>query len=129
MDAILPFLVAAVTTMATTYGHGELSCRNDLGYVTRCVRGARTASGEVFDPARPTAAIWLPRHVRLKPQWVNLSLLNNPMRCVRIWINDKKGSKGFDLSPGAIRELGEVPSRNWKGRVRLCETRALALSQ
>jgi len=129
MDAFLPFLVSAVTAIATSYGYGELSCQDKHGHLARCVRGTRTASGEIFDPARPTAAMWLPSRMKIKPGWVNLSLINNPARCVGIWVNDKKGSKGLDLSPGAIRKLGGMPSKHWTGRVRLCETRALALSQ
>lgn len=117
-------LVTASGLPASTYGFGELAC-GDVGKPRMCVAGAITASGEVFDPGIPSAALAAPARLVLRGQWVWLRLADGPFRCVRVRLNDKMnprwiGRRGFDLTPAAVHKLGGVASPAWSGRVLVC---------
>lgn len=108
------WITNATFSIATTYGYGEYSC---ISQDHRCTSGAITASGEIFDPNLPTAAIYLPVNMKLRPVWVWLKYKE---KCARIRINDKKGKKGFDLSPMALKLLGVKPHKSWSGKIEVC---------
>jgi hypothetical protein len=112
---------------STTYGFSEAYC-GDTHRPTPCAHGAVTATGEKFDPTRPTAAIPLPTNIRLRKGFhVNLQHGNGP--CVPIWVNDKKnaryrGSHDFDLTPAAVYAItGKKPTKYWSSlEVRVCHS-------
>ena len=103
------FISLAFTVgVSSTYGFGEPFCGDYDQKPQPCEYGAITASGEVFDPELPTAAVAAPRGLRMYPVVVYMSA-GGP--CVPIRINDKLneryiGERGFDLSRGALRALG-----------------------
>lgn len=109
---------------ATTYGWGEMMC-GDVGKARSCSEGAITASGQVFDPELPTAAIAAPFNLRMPKTGVEVYMKVEGGECTKILVNDKKnprfiGKKPFDLTPGALRALGVNPTRHWSGKVLLC---------
>ena len=104
--------------MSYTYGYNEYSCNG------RCSFGSYTASGEKFRKDIPSAAIPLPRKMRLHPFWIGLKTENGP--CIKIRINDKAapkliGKRGFDISPYALKLLIGHSSSTWSGRLELCD--------
>jgi rare lipoprotein A (peptidoglycan hydrolase) len=109
--------------ISTTYGYGEMYCC-DPGKACPCTTGQYTASGEMFDTEKATAAIPLPVNMRIVPTVVHLQIENGP--CVPIKLNDKMnsrfiGKRGFDLSPRAIELLtGKPRTPKWVGRVYPC---------
>lgn len=117
----------ALEQRATTYGWGEHMC-GDVGNPKPCQRGAITASGEPFLPHRvPSAAVPAPANKRLRGSWIHLRLQGVPdAPCVKIRLNDKAnprwiGTRGFDLSPAAVRELTRgMPLPHWSGKVERC---------
>ena len=123
-ETLAACLLFASQFRANVYGYGEPSCYRG-NKVAPCVKGTRTASGEIFDPKLPTVAVWLPRRVRLEPQWVFVRL-EGRHRCAKLWLNDRKGRRGFDLSPGAVKALGIKPSRHWSGKLQGCANAAVA---
>lgn len=125
MISVLFYILVASGLHSTTYGHGELMCGN-IGKPVRCSVGAITASGEVFDPQIPTAAIFSPTSLRM---WKRASVM--PVRilpdgkCMFIRINDKMnpryiGKRGFDLTPASVKLLGGKVSDKWSGKVEVC---------
>lgn len=108
---------------ATTYGYGEGNC-GDIGRPRPCSKGAITSSGEVFDPDVPSAAVYAPTKLNIKPRFILLRVLGGP--CVFIRINDKGnpryiGKRGFDLSPKAVEVLTGKPGHpQWSGKVYVC---------
>lgn len=110
----------ASLSAATTYGYGEFSCTNGRQLIP-CAEGAITASGDRFHPNTITAAIWWPGGRRKKFQkfWTYISV-RGIGKCTRILINDKKGSPGIDLTPGALRALGVKANRRWSGFIEMC---------
>ncbi len=119
-------LLATSTLIATVYGFGESYC-GDYGQPRPCSIGAVTASGEMFDPMLPTAAIALPRNQVLRPFWAWLRVGNGD--CQKVWVNDKKneryiGDKDLDLTPAAVHLLtGQTPTQFWSGVVKLCRSK------
>ena len=121
----LELLIALASGLrATTYGHGELSCG---AYPPRpCVAGEVTASGEVFVPDIPSAAVASPRGMRMRAKWIWIRIASGPTPCVKVRLNDKShqrwlGNRGFDLSPGAVRLLTKRPPRaDWSATVEVC---------
>jgi hypothetical protein len=117
----------ALEHKATTYGWGESMC-GDIGKPRPCLRGAKTASGELFQPHRvPSAAVPAPTNKRLRASWIGLRLQGVPgAPCVRVRLNDKAnprwiGKRGLDLSPAAVRELTQnLPTPHWSGKVEQC---------
>lgn len=107
---LLQFINLAFTVgLSSTYGWGEHMCSDYDTKPQPCSKGAITASGEIFDPELPTAAVAAPRNLRMRPVVVYMSANGGP--CTRIRINDKLneryiGIRGFDLSRGALRALG-----------------------
>ena len=109
--------------LATTYGGNHLYC-GDIGKPVACLRGAVTASGETFDPDLPTAAVFAPTVLRMRPFNVKLKL-RGPMRCQPIRVNDKGNpryisKRGFDLTPAAVKRLGGKVSNHWSSIVEKC---------
>lgn len=99
--------LAFAVGLSTAYGYGEENC-GDYGLPRPCSKGAVTASGEVFDPDLPTAAIFAPRSLKMRAVDVHMQVENGP--CIRIRVNDKGnqryiGKRGFDLSPAALEAL------------------------
>ena len=87
--------------------------------------GGITASGEKFEPFNePSAAVAMPRNVRMRPKWVYLRVESGDCHMIRV--NDKMnqryvGKRGFDLSPSAQELLtGNAASKNWSGKVFVC---------
>ena len=123
-EFLLTYVIGASGLLSTVYGFGELSC-GDIGSPRSCSHGAITASGEVFDPGIPSAAIFLPANVRVPGHTILLRVENGP--CKRIRLNDKgapryTGVRGFDLSPAAVRLLtGKEPTKHWSGVVHFCQ--------
>ena len=115
--SVLACLALAASSQANVYGYKEMSCM-DGKRVIPCEKGAITASGEEFDPELPTFAVWMPRKMRVRPQWVWVRLEQGT--CTQLWLNDKKGKQGFDLTPGALKALGVKPRSTWSGHLKLC---------
>lgn len=121
---LIDLLMIASGLPATTYGFGEHFC-GDVGKPVPCAYGAVTASGEVFDPSLPTAAIAAPFTLLLKPTLVRLRIPGGKCRAIRItdkmnprWI----GKRGFDLTPAAVRLLTEGESHpKWSSKVEVCK--------
>lgn len=119
------FLKIAAGLMVTVYGvEGEMFC-GDIGKPVPCQAGAITASGEVFRPFKiASAAIAAPTNMRLKARYIGLRTAKGP--CIRIRLNDKMnpryiGSRGFDLSPKAVRLVtGRWPTNRWSSRLYVC---------
>jgi hypothetical protein len=119
--AIKKWLTIAAATTATTYGYNEMSCLGLHARPIPCKKGAITASGEIFDPDKVTAALHMPKHAMwASPFVVRIALADTPQKCVPVRINDRKGARGLDLTPGTLRALGASPSRSWSGRVVMC---------
>lgn len=125
MDAIILYIMIASGLHSTTYGYSELMC-GDIGKPVKCSVGAITASGEVFDPQIPSAAIFSPTRLRM---WKRASVM--PLRilpdgkCMFIRINDKGnpryiGKRGFDLTPASVKLLGGKVADTWSGKVEVC---------
>lgn len=117
------FIKLAFTVgLSTTYGWGEFNC-GDIGKPVSCAKGAITASGEVFDPELPTAAVAAPSDVRVKAVNVWMRIGKGP--CVSIRVNDKLnpryiGKLAFDLSPRSLELLTGTRRPMWSGRVSQC---------
>jgi hypothetical protein len=117
------YLVLALEIgVSTVYGFGERYCC-DPGKACPCTTGAVTASGQIFDTEKATAAIPYPAKLRIKPQAVFLRVGDGP--CVEIIINDKLnarfiGRRGFDLSPRAQELLIGKRDPRWVGVVKPC---------
>lgn len=123
MSGILFYILVASGLHSTTYGYSELMC-GDIGKPKKCSKGAVTASGEVFDPMLPTAAIFSPTELRM---WKRATVVpvRTSGRCKFIRINDKGapkyiGKRGFDLTPASVRLLGGRSTRYWSGTVTVC---------
>lgn len=119
---MLEYVVIALTLTASTYGYGEGKC-GDTDKPVSCASGATTSSGEAFDPEEATAAVPAPAKQRTRPMYVSVKAANGT--CVQIKVNDKSAERwvfrrGLDLTPGALRALGIVPSRYWSGKLELC---------
>lgn len=120
---LIKFIILAHGLRATTYGWGGWNC-GDIGNPQPCVYGAITASGEVFDPDIPSAAVAAPSNLHIEGVWVWLRVDGGP--CVKIRVNDKSnprwiGHRGFDLSPAAVKLLTGQATKYWSGKVYLCE--------
>lgn len=123
---ITHYLAIALMYPATTYGWGEIMC-GDVDNPMPCVAGTTTASGDLFDPELPSAAVPAPFNLRMKSKviWIR----NEHGECKSITLNDKKnpryvGNGGLDLSRGAIEMLfPSVASRSWSGKVEVCDVR------
>lgn len=120
------FFALALLFKATTYGYGEGNC-GDPETPRKCTKGAITASGQVFDPDLPTAALPTARSTRIKPFKAYLKAKNGST-CAWILINDKKNWRyvgqpygGLDMSPGALKALGITPRGTWTGLIEECE--------
>lgn len=114
------FMLLLSGTTATTYGWGEDNCNGP------CQKGNRTASGELFHPDYPSAAIALPVRFRLRAR--DVLLRTSTGTCTRIRINDRRsglsqGKLGWDLTPAALTALGETPTPSWSGKVYVCAAR------
>ena len=77
----------------------------------------------VFNPDIPTVALAIPKIYRMRPQFIYIKTENSP--CVKVLLNDKLnerfvGSRSFDLSPAAVKLLGETPHKAWSKRIILC---------
>jgi hypothetical protein len=116
-------LAIASGLTATTYGYGELKC-GDYNNVSQCNKNATTASGDSFNPNIPAAALAIPKIYRVRPQYIFIRTENSS--CIKVLLNDKMaekyvGSRGLDLTPSAVKALGEKPHKAWSGRIFLCE--------
>lgn len=120
---MLEFLVIASGLTASTYGYGEKMC-GDVGKAVPCVAGELTASGVVFDPDLPQAALAAPKNVIITPTWIHIRVDNGP--CVKVHLVDKMnprwvGERGLDLTPAAVEKLTGSPAKPyWKGQVFVC---------
>jgi hypothetical protein len=116
-------LIVANGMLATTYGHGEWNC-GDVGNPKPCAHGAVTASGETFDPGKPSAAIAAPADFVLDGRYIFIRTAIS--KCVKVRLNDKMneryiGERGFDLTPEAVRLLTNAdPTPYWSDAVYLC---------
>ena len=122
MTAILFYILLASGLHSTTYGWGGNFC-GDIGEPVPCVKGLYTASGEIFDPEQPTAAVFTPTKLVMRPRVVPMRLDG---KCKYVRVNDKGsprfiGERGFDLTPAAIKLLGGVPTSHWSGKVTVCK--------
>jgi len=124
LDSMLSYLLAASGATATIYGvSGEMYCGSPDS-PQACDSSATTASGEPFDPTKPTAAVAIPNKYILRPGWVMLRLEGG--KCSPVRINDRMNERyvhtdiRFDLSPAAVASLGGTPSPTWSGRVHIC---------
>lgn len=123
-ETIDKYVELAFKYRASTYGYGEIMC-GDIGAPRRCKSGALTASGEVFNPYLPTAAVFAPTKLRMSARYVWMKMKGGPYNCRMIRVNDKGnprfiGERGFDLTPGAVLLLGGTPSPTWGGRLERC---------
>jgi hypothetical protein len=114
---------AFVAALSTTYGYSEQNCGH-VDVPAPCAYGAVTASGEVFDPELPTAAVFAPTKTIMRPTDVWMQVEDGP--CVKIRVNDKGnpryiGKRGFDLTPKALELLTGNRSPSWSGRVTQCK--------
>jgi len=119
------YLHLASGLLGTTYGWGEEMC----GETTKprlCQAGERTASGVNLDPQSPQVALAAPTILRIPPEgiWIWLRLVGSEY-CKPIHLVDKMserwvGERGWDLTFGAIKSLGGIPSNSWSARVELC---------
>jgi rare lipoprotein A len=95
---------AATTTTTVTESHAPVFERGFATWYGAALAGHHTASGEIFDPSKLTAA-----HRTLKlGTWLEVRRTDNG-RVVRVRVNDRGPvSHRFviDLSSGAARELG-----------------------
>lgn len=117
------FINIALGLLSTTYGYNESHC-GDIGKPIPCSVGAITASGEIFDPEMPTMAVFAPTHMKMKATVIYVKL-RGVGKCEYIRVNDKGnpryiGKRGFDLTPSAIRLLGDIPNRYWSGVIEPC---------
>lgn len=121
-------LALANGATATIFGVGELSCHSGKR-PKKCEKGLYTASGEVFDPDLAQAAIVLPVKHRMRPIDIWLKLKNGP--CTKIRLNDKKSEaikgKPWDITPGAVRALGAIPTKYWSAPVYFCTPALVAI--
>lgn len=118
------YLAIASGLISTVYGGGEMFC-GDIGKPRPCAYGAITASGEVFDPSIPMAAIAAPSGVRFRSRMVSLKVPGG--ECKPVLLADKMnprwvGVRGFDLTPAAVELLtGGAQGLKWSGRVQVCD--------
>jgi hypothetical protein len=111
---------------SSVYGFSELNC-GDTHTPTSCAVGATTATGDAFDPAKPTAAIPLPANRRLRKGFHIYLRHTAEGPCVPIYVNDKmnarfRGSHNFDLTPAAVYAItGKYPTKYWSSKeVQIC---------
>jgi len=117
---MISHLLASLSVIATTYGYGEKSCYSRfLAQPVSCLRGLSTATGENFDPLKPTFAMYVPKTRRIRSQWIGLKVKGSA-KCVWLWLNDRKPKLGLDLTPGALKKLGIKPNSTWSGMLQLC---------
>lgn len=117
------FISIALGILSTTYGYGEIMC-GDIDNPKECSKGALTASGEVFDPNMPTMAVFSPTKMRMGSIVIYVKL-RKVGKCEYIRVNDKGnpryiGSRGFDLTPAAVRLLGGHATPYWSGIIEPC---------
>lgn len=107
---------------ATTYGFGEMYCGN-IGNPKPCSYGQITASGEVFDPSKATAAIPAPTSLRMTA--FNIRVRNYKGECIIIRVNDKSNprwinKRGLDLTPKAVELITGKSTPHWSGVLNFC---------
>jgi len=124
MGTITYYILMASGLVSTTYGWGEKMC-GDIGHPVECVKGARTASGDEFNPTVPSAAVAATTGLRMRSVLIGLRIPGG--KCHHITINDKSnprwiGDRGFDLSPAAVRLLTGEAYKYWSGVVEVCKT-------
>lgn len=117
------FLLLASGLLASTYGYGELFC-GDIGKARPCSYGAITASGVIFDPDKPQAAIAMPQEIPIVERTIYLRIAGGP--CRPIQLVDKMnprfiGERGFDLSPRAVQDLTGKRDENFLQAVFVCK--------
>jgi hypothetical protein len=116
----LSFLLLATEHKSFTYGWGEWSCNHK-----RCQEGISiTASGDKLSKHIPSVAVPLPKNVPLKIMWIGLK--TDDGKCTSVKVNDRTSirlvhKRGFDLSPAALKAITGIVSRNWSGRLYLCD--------
>jgi hypothetical protein len=107
---------------ATTYGYGELMC-GDIGDPKPCVKGAVTASGEVFDPDIASAAVPTPTDVKMVVHVIGIK--SHDGLCIKVRVNDKSnprwiGSRGLDLSPKAVELITGKKTKYFMSKIERC---------
>ena len=117
------YVSLALTLTHSVYGVNQEKMCGDVGKPVACVQGARTSSGEEFNPDAVTAAVPAPTAQRTRITTVKLRAVSG--ECVEIRVNDKANSRfigvrGLDLTPGALRALGIEPTKYWSGRIEMC---------
>ncbi len=122
MNLVAVYLLLNSGLPSTVYGMGERMCGEKQTQV--CDSTSITASGVPFNPLFPTAAIAIPANYRIREQTIFLRVEDGP--CKKIFLTDKMnaryiGNRGFDLTPGALIALGEVPVSHWSKRVFVCK--------
>jgi len=123
---MLEFINIALQLTAQVYGMGELYCGDYNQKPQPCGYGAVMASGAIFEPHLPIAAVPMPRNRILRPTWICLQ--GSKGQDVWIRLADKKheryiGNIGFDLSPKAVELVtGKPATRHWSGKVQECES-------
>jgi hypothetical protein len=121
---MISYVAIAFLQTATVYGFGESNC-GDPGKARPCAYGALTATGDVFDPREISAAIPMPKHIRVREMFI--SVKNYRGFCIKIKVNDKKhwrfiGKSGFDLSPAAVKAItGQDAKKYWSGKIKPCK--------
>jgi hypothetical protein len=114
---IMLFVLHAFSVPATIYGYGEMMC-GDVTPVP-CDSNSVTASGKQFNPDGVHVALHMPRNYKL-PRNLKVCFLNSNGNKTYLTVTDKKGARGFDLSPAAVKKLGFVPSPHWSRKLESC---------
>lgn len=110
---------ATVYGVKDSDGSYERMC-GDPGKAVECGPQAITASGVRFNPEVPMVAVHAPRNYRLR-KGKYVCFLHKSGAAVYLQILDKKGAKGFDLTPAAVRALGYTVSKHWSAKLQLCK--------
>jgi hypothetical protein len=82
-----------------------------------------TASGITLGSGLPIVAVAAPTKMRTRPYWVKMRVGDS--KCKYLLVADKMNpryihTRGFDLTPAALRKLGINPSPHWSGKVEVC---------
>lgn len=120
---LINYIALAVTYTTHTYGHGEVKCGDPESPVA-CEVGAVTASGVPFDPDMALVAVHIPPEVthkyRIRPGRWHVCLMHREGFPVWLPVLDKKGAKGLDATPAAVRLLGYEPTPTWSAQLTPC---------
>jgi hypothetical protein len=116
---VATFINLAFLFTATTYGYDEPFCGDAGNPPLPCSLGGITASGELFNPETPMVAVWMPTNYRLR-RGMRVCMRHKDGYPVWLPVLDKKGRRGFDLTPAAVAALGHEPTPYWSATLKPC---------